>query len=45
MIADPSYSEKIAPDERHLLDLDRSLFVVTSEPRVVIGGDGDAAAR
>jgi hypothetical protein len=49
MIADPSYAERIAPDERHLLDLDRSLFVVTSEPRVVIGGDGsgtgDAAAR
>lgn len=47
MIADPSYQEKIAPDERHLLDLDRSLFVVTSEPRVVIrgtGGEGDADA-
>ena len=38
MIADPSYQEKIAPDERHLLDLDRSLFVVTSEPRVIIDG-------
>jgi uncharacterized protein (TIGR02118 family) len=40
MISDDSYQEKIAPDERHLLDLDRSLFIVTSEPRVVIDGPG-----
>jgi hypothetical protein len=42
MIADPSYQEKIAPDERHLLDLDRSLFVVTSDPRVIIDGGAGA---
>jgi hypothetical protein len=38
MIAEPAYQQTIAPDERHLLDLDRSLFVVTSEPRVIIDG-------
>jgi uncharacterized protein (TIGR02118 family) len=36
MIGDPTYQATVQPDERHLLDLDRSLYLVTSEPRVII---------
>jgi hypothetical protein len=38
MIADPSYQRTVAPDEQHLLDLHRSVFLVTDEPRVIIDG-------
>lgn len=36
LIADPAYRSRVVPDEQHLLDLRRSVFVVTSDPRVII---------
>ena len=39
MIADPEYQRVVAPDERHLLDLANSVYLLTEEPRVVIDGD------
>jgi hypothetical protein len=36
MVADPAYQRSVAPDEKHLLDLDRSAFLVTDEPRLII---------
>jgi EthD domain len=38
LITDPDYRQLVAPDEQYLLDLDRSVFLVTDEPRVVIDG-------
>ena len=35
--AEPAYAELIAPDEAQLLDLKRLVWVITSEPNVVIG--------
>jgi len=44
MIRDPEYRRIVGPDERHLLDLERSVYVLTEEPRVVIGGGSDDLA-
>jgi hypothetical protein len=41
MIGDPAYREIVGPDEQHLVDLERSVFLLTEEPagtRVVIDG-------
>jgi len=38
MVADPEYQRIVGPDERYLVDLERSVFLLTDEsPRVVIG--------
>lgn len=37
-IAEPAYTEKLAPDERHLLDMDQIKVTFTEEPVVVIDG-------
>jgi EthD domain len=37
MIADPRYREVVGPDERHLLDLPGGVYLLTDEPRTVIG--------
>jgi len=37
-LSEPDYRSHIVPDERHLLDMDRVQFVLTSEPRLVLGG-------
>lgn len=42
MVADAEYRRIVGPDERYLLDLDRSVFLVTDEARVVIGDGGPA---
>ena len=39
MVSDPEYQRVVAPDERHLLDLANSVYLLTEEPRVVIDGD------
>lgn len=39
MIADPEYRRIVGPDEEHLLDLANSVYLLTDEPRVVVGGD------
>ena len=39
MISDPEYQRVVAPDERHLLDLANSVYLLTDEPRAVIDGD------
>lgn len=41
MIGDPVYRDTVGPDEKHLVDLERSVFLLTEEPgstRVVIDG-------
>jgi hypothetical protein len=38
MLRDPGYQADVSPDERRLLDLDNSVFLLTDEPRVIIGG-------
>lgn len=38
MISDPVYRETVGPDEKHLIDLEGSMFLITEEPRVVIDG-------
>jgi hypothetical protein len=37
MTNDPGYREAIAPDERQLLDLAGGVYLLTDEPRVIIG--------
>ncbi len=37
-IAEPAYAEKLAPDERRLLDMERIVVTFTEEPVVVIDG-------
>jgi hypothetical protein len=36
MVADAEYRRVVAPDERYLLDLAGSVFLLTDEPRTVI---------
>jgi hypothetical protein len=38
MLRAPAYHEVVAPDERRLLDLDGSVYLLTDEPRIVIPG-------
>ncbi len=38
MTQDPAYRHRIAPDELRLLDMQRSVFLVTGEPRIIIDG-------
>ncbi len=40
MVADPAYQRIVGPDERHLLDLAGGVYLLTTEPRVIIDGDG-----
>ena len=37
MTNDPGYQETVAPDERQLLDLAGGVYLLTDEPRVIIG--------
>ena len=37
MVADPAYQRIVGPDERHLLDLAGGVYLLTDEPRVVLG--------
>ena len=37
LIVDPDYRSTVVPDERRLLDLQGSVFLVTGDPRVIIG--------
>ncbi len=37
MVADAEYQRIVGPDERHLLDLAGSVYLLTDEPRLVIG--------
>jgi hypothetical protein len=39
MIGDPEYQRVVGPDERYLLDLANSVYLLTDEPRTVIAGD------
>lgn len=39
MVADTEYQRTVAPDEKYLLDLAGSTFLVTDEPRLIIPGD------
>lgn len=38
-VSEPAYAEKLAPDERYLLDMARVQVSFTEGPRVVIDGD------
>jgi EthD domain len=38
MVADPDYRRIVGPDERQLLDLAGSVYLLTDEPRVVLDG-------
>ncbi len=40
MIADPEYRRIVGPDERELLDLAGSVYLLTDEPRVVLDSYG-----
>ena len=42
MISDPEYRRLVGPDEQYLLDLSRSTFLLSDEPRLVIGEPGAA---
>ncbi|WP_334143501.1 EthD domain-containing protein [Rhabdothermincola sp.] len=37
-VAEPAYAELIAPDEQRFLDTDSLVWMVTSEPTIVIDG-------
>jgi EthD domain len=37
MTNDPGYRETVAPDERQLLDLAGGVYLLTDQPRVIIG--------
>jgi uncharacterized protein (TIGR02118 family) len=37
MLRSPDYRDRVAPDEQRLLDFERSAFLLTEEPRLVIG--------
>jgi EthD domain len=37
MLRSPAYRRDVAPDEQRLLDFERSAFLLTDEPRLVIG--------
>lgn len=37
MIGDPRYQEAVGPDERRLLDLAGGVYLLTEEPRVILG--------
>ena len=37
MLRSPGYRQDVAPDEQRLLDFERSAFLLTDEPRLVIG--------
>jgi uncharacterized protein (TIGR02118 family) len=39
MVADPEYRRIVGPDERYLLDLDASVYLLSDDPRVVISDD------
>lgn len=36
MISDPDYQRIVGPDERHLLDLANSVYLLTEEPRTIL---------
>ena len=36
MFSDPDYQRIVGPDERHLVDLDRSVYLLTEEPRPIL---------
>jgi hypothetical protein len=37
-VADSEYQRIVGPDERHLLDLAGGVYLLTDEPRVILGG-------
>ena len=37
MISDPDYQRIVGPDERHLIDLANSVYLLTEEPRTILG--------
>ena len=43
MITDPEYRRIVGPDERELLDLAGSAYLLTDEPRVVLDSYGPAS--
>lgn len=36
-ISDPEYRRIVGPDERYLLDLEHSVYLLTDEPRTIVG--------
>jgi hypothetical protein len=36
MISDPDYQRIVGPDERHLIDLEHSVYLLTEEPRPIL---------
>ncbi|HEX6570312.1 MAG TPA: EthD domain-containing protein [Acidimicrobiales bacterium] len=38
MVNDPEYQRVVGPDERYLLDLASSVYLLTDEPRTIIDG-------
>src|SRR5688572_21198090 len=37
MISDADYHRIVGPDERYLIDLDNSVYLLTDEPRTILG--------
>ena len=37
MISDADYQRIVGPDERYLIDLDNSVYLLTDEPRTILG--------
>ena len=37
MISDADYQRIVGPDERYLIDLDNSVYLLTEEPRTILG--------